>query len=554
MNLFKFLGKKRPASQGFQLKKTPIKPQLQAFILEQILTPSGLFDGGDDGSDTLLLDLNTHPLPDVDPVDISHDASDSLPDDAGIHPLTDVDFGDDISLDSIPIQDIELVSFIYPDTPVDDFSGADLTHPVVEDLGVHTLDETIPDHNNQSINSITPDDHTTIEVETLVSGTELTTDPPTFTFDSGVFTVGETGEVSVDYLFDGGRYQGELAIFSLDGMEHLEPGSHEFIQEAAHRALSDSPLGHVVISDRIEGARFSGILPHEQDWNVGDYHGVKTVEMNPGDEFGIMLVPNSTVQKLFDNPDAGGAVRPLFSMATANPNDAFHVGQIADVNGQGHTFVMEDLRVDTGSDHDYNDIIFQVHGATGQAVQMDDVIAPAHDWRESQLGGNLMEFIKPPENQPLIGVIDTGLSANNPDIDPFHVHFGAHSDYVAEDGLPLLQPTEGSEHGTHITGIIAATQDNGIGIDGINDQAPIYIARATGSGQWAEALKDFVDAAKDSGQPHAIANLSLDLTQINSDVRSRGQICGFPVLISTATHRILARCLLVELLAMSRSA
>ena len=53
----------------------------------------------------------------------------------------------------------------------------------------------------------------------------------------------------------------------------------------------------------------------------------------------------------------GQSVR-YFSMVTANPNEAFHVGQIADVTGDGNTFVLEDLRVDTGSDRDYNDMIF----------------------------------------------------------------------------------------------------------------------------------------------------------------------------------------------------
>jgi hypothetical protein len=72
--------------------------------------------------------------------------------------------------------------------------------------------------------------------------------------------VGESGEVTIDYLFDGGEYQGELAIFSLEGMEGLEPSSEAFIQKAADRALSDSELGYIVISDKTEGARFSGEL------------------------------------------------------------------------------------------------------------------------------------------------------------------------------------------------------------------------------------------------------------------------------------------------------
>jgi len=147
-----------------------------------------------------------------------------------------------------------------------------------------------------------------------------------------------------------------------------------FIQEAASRALSDSELGHVVISDQTEGARFVGELG-ESDRNSGDYLGVKTVQMRPGDEFGFMLVPNNTVQRVFDNPDVGGAARPLFSMATANPDDAFHVGQIADVTGDGSTFVMEDLRVDADwNDQDYNDVVFQVRGATGNAALMAIII------------------------------------------------------------------------------------------------------------------------------------------------------------------------------------
>jgi len=382
-------------------------------------------------------------------------------------------------------------------------------------LANHTVEVPIADHDLDPL----PFLHATSASVGHLDGTSVAGTTPAqldSTFTSGVFTVGAKGEVSFDYLFDGGAYEGQVAIFNLNGMEHFVPGSEEFMHEAASRALSNSNLGHIVMSDATEGARFSGSLPWEGDFNSGAYQGVTTFSMNPGDKFGIMLVPNGTVQQVLAG-DTCGDVRPLFSMTMANPNEAFHVGQIADVNGHGNTFVMEDLRTDGYSDRDYNDIIFQIHGATGKAINLDNVIDQSHDWRTTELGGKLMEYIKPPANQPLIGFIDTGLSAQNPDIDPFHVHFGPHSDYVAHDGNPLLQPNEGSEHGTHVTGIVAATSGNGIGIDGINDQAPIYVERATGSGQWAQALTDFVDAAKESGQPHAIANLSLDLTQINPD-------------------------------------
>jgi hypothetical protein len=341
-------------------------------------------------------------------------------------------------------------------------------------------------------------------------------------FDTGVFTVGSSGQVSIDYLFDGGLYQGELAIFSLEGMEQYQTDLNEFIAEAARRALSDSQLGHVVISDSTQGARFHSSLLEEPDYNSGDYLGVNTFSMRPGDTFGVMLVPNGTVQEVFGNPAADGAARPLFSLSTSNPNDAFHLGQIADATGNGDTFIFEDLRVDTGSDYDYNDIIFRVRGATGEAILLDDVIDPAKDWRDSDLGRELLayadaslNFDSPQSNQPLVGIIDTGFNANNPDIDYSRMILGR--DRIDGDNNPLLQTGEGNEHGTHVLGIIGATRGNGLGIDGINDQAPIWLGRAVGSGEWAGSLVEFVDTAKVSGQPNAVVNLSFDLTQINPD-------------------------------------
>ncbi|MFN6526126.1 S8 family serine peptidase [Nostoc sp. ChiSLP03a] len=118
-------------------------------------------------------------------------------------------------------------------------------------------------------------------------------------------------------------------------------------------------------------------------------------------------------------------------------------------------------------------------------------------------------------DQPLIGVIDTGFNAKNPDIDYGRVKLGR--DLVDNDNNPLLADGEGSEHGTHVLGIISATDGNDIGIDGINDQAPVWLGRAIGSGKWAESLREFVDEFKASGQPNGVVNLSFDLTQTNLD-------------------------------------
>ncbi|WP_236503559.1 DUF4114 domain-containing protein, partial [Tychonema sp. BBK16] len=213
-------------------------------------------------------------------------------------------------------------------------------------------------------------------------------------FVSGKFLVNSKGQVGINFVFDGGLFQGELAIVSLKGMEKFLPGSEEFIKEMALRALSSSAKGHIVINDLIEGAKFTGNLL-ESNSNEGTYLGVKTFAMTPGEEFGVMLVPNGTVQEVLNNPAIGGSKRPLFSMATANPNQAFQVGQIADVTGDGNTFAMEDMRVDLGSDRDYNDFVFQVRGATGQAVNLDSVINADKEWRKTDMGQALIAYAKP---------------------------------------------------------------------------------------------------------------------------------------------------------------
>ncbi|MEB3338602.1 MAG: DUF4114 domain-containing protein [Leptolyngbyaceae bacterium] len=215
------------------------------------------------------------------------------------------------------------------------------------------------------------------------------------TFDTGIFTVGSTGKVGVDFLFDGGGYKGELAIFSLSGMENFQPGSTEFIQEAARRALSGSSQGHVVISDPKENAWFNGTLGEVSRNTAGEkYLGVKEFIMRPGDNFGIMLVPNGTVNEVFRNPAITGNKTPLFSLGTANPTDNLYMGQIADVTGQGRTFAFEDMRVDQGSDRDYNDMIFKLTGATGTAALMTTVVSPGKDWRASTAAQPLLNYAK----------------------------------------------------------------------------------------------------------------------------------------------------------------
>ncbi|MEG5025164.1 MULTISPECIES: FG-GAP-like repeat-containing protein, partial [unclassified Microcoleus] len=211
---------------------------------------------------------------------------------------------------------------------------------------------------------------------------------------AGVFQVGASGQVSADYLFDGGYYQGELAIFSLTGMETLIPGSQPFILEAFRRVLTNSTLGRVVIHDSTEGAKFSGSMPGEFNWGSGPYTGLKNFTMTPGDTFAVMVIPNGTIQisyatQLLWNlfPDR----RPLFSVSPTNSTNSGYQLALADITGSGNTFAIEDEPV-AQTDGDYNDIIVSFIGATGSATPLGSVINPAREWRPTSLGQQIISY------------------------------------------------------------------------------------------------------------------------------------------------------------------
>jgi len=238
----------------------------------------------------------------------------------------------------------------------------------------------------------------------------------------GVFQVGASGQVSADYLFDGGYYQGELAIFSLSGMETLIPGSEAFILEASRRALTNSTLGHVVIRDSTEGAKFSGSMPGEYNWGSGPYTNAKTFTMKAGDTFAVMKIPNGTVQRSYDNPwlwELFSEHRPLFSVSPTNSNNSFYQLAFADVTGSGNTIAIEDVP-GVEADGDYNDIIVSFIGATGNASPIDTAISPAREWRTTPLGQQIIDYANSLVNNdtapPAIAATltnDTGTSNND---------------------------------------------------------------------------------------------------------------------------------------------
>ncbi|MEM6436170.1 MAG: DUF4114 domain-containing protein [Cyanobacteria bacterium P01_D01_bin.115] len=226
------------------------------------------------------------------------------------------------------------------------------------------------------------------DLQTENDTTTLTVDGQTFQIEQadlgpGTFTVAANGQLAIEFLADSGAYRGQLAVFSLEGMDGIAPGSPAFIQEAARRALSNSPEGYIVIDDAAEAARLTGELG-EKNRNGGEVAGAKGITFPGGTRVAVMLVPNGSVQAVFDNPTAEGSLRPLFSVASANPAGRVHIGEI-----RPGVFAMEDVRFDGRSDGDFNDVIFQLQGATGQIEAIANLIGTQQIWLDTPLGQQL---------------------------------------------------------------------------------------------------------------------------------------------------------------------
>ena len=212
------------------------------------------------------------------------------------------------------------------------------------------------------------------------------------TFEIGTFVVDPDGTVEIDYLLDGGWFRGELGIFSLEGMDTLEAGSTEFMLEAAERALSGSDSGHIVIQDRIEGARIDSEFVFEPNFNSGEYLGAKSFAMTPGDEVAFILVPNNTFEDTLENPEVINewGNLPVFSFPEANLFGVPDTFQFVDINGTG-TIGAQDLPA-LQNIGDYNDIVFQARGIEGTLPRLEDNVHPERNWQDGVTAEEVTEY------------------------------------------------------------------------------------------------------------------------------------------------------------------
>ena len=108
-----------------------------------------------------------------------------------------------------------------------------------------------------------------------------------------------------------------------------------------------------------------------------------------------------------------------------NPSKNTQFAQVVDVTADGNSFAFEDLRLDGHSDRDYNDVIFQLRGATGNADSLNAVLNRERDWRNSSIGQQIERYAAANKYGPLsnVGSELASLSVE-------------YENYVRNDGTP----------------------------------------------------------------------------------------------------------------------
>ena len=102
-----------------------------------------------------------------------------------------------------------------------------------------------------------------------------------------------------------------------------------------------------------------------------------------------------------------------------------------------------------------------------------------------------------------IAVIDTGVDYNHTEFKGVNVIKG--KDFVNDDDDPM----DDHGHGTHVAGIIAAKQNNNLGIAGINDKVEIIAYKVLSADGWG-SVDDIIRAIRDATEKGAkVINLSL---------------------------------------------
>ena len=214
---------------------------------------------------------------------------------------------------------------------------------------------------------------------------------PNLVFCSGQFTVSEGDLVSVDWLWDGRAYQGEIGIFRTAGLDELEPGSQAFNEEVVRRVLSQSNDGQTLFSAGENTARFSNAAntqDNQRNWKM------KTGFFRKGDKVALALVPKGSFANLAGE-STGKVLRSSAPLVIdTEVNEGFYECSIVDLSGKNSVYAFSNVRTVSGSIEDYSDIVICFRGAVSDVDRKQNTyIHFQQDWQRSTGGQRLMKYL-----------------------------------------------------------------------------------------------------------------------------------------------------------------
>ena len=186
--------------------------------------------------------------------------------------------------------------------------------------------------------------------------------------NTGSWTVGATGQVTVGYGYREAGYSSRLALFSLDGMDiydlNTDAGRKAFMLEAMRRIIAGGTQGQVIIdaSKNTPGAT------------------TNTFTFNPGDQVAALVIPNSDLQSamtslanyngtLANFSSANPQSSPLVSVAKNGIDiPSFYSKQFAMLGSNSSTYAVEDMITTTSTTADYQDMVFTANGLTANGA------------------------------------------------------------------------------------------------------------------------------------------------------------------------------------------
>ncbi|MBE9178546.1 LysM peptidoglycan-binding domain-containing protein [Oculatella sp. LEGE 06141] len=246
----------------------------------------------------------------------------------------------------------------------------------------------------------------------------LTGLPPQNSTSTGVYgDEFESGLLPIDYA-------AHLTGKALDAVDNMVESSTSAVRKATYAAVTE-------IAETV----YSSIDTAQQNWNAPDNELRTTVDNRLNQSIALIKQKITDLSAHPDVKEAVNATTRLGRSMAAKTSNFIETAQSA-----------TEAWIDKAFDLSH----------AGQSISVKPVSPATSD-------------------QPFIGVIDTGFSAQS--------------------------------HGSQV---VHAIQQAG-------QRFPDWLGEGVGTGQWAESLVQFVDAAKASGRSGAIVNLSFDLTQINSD-------------------------------------